>query len=324
MRILIVLLFCCSVVLFACANRSQQRPEWVHSPNKFYSANQYLTSVGEGKSIQQAKQQALASLSRIFSVSISETQLDTSIFSSVKGITETEVIRHISLEASNQLRGAEIKKIYVSPDGNVFAIAVLDKIKTTLYLKNEMRIFDAKVNTQLVYATTQAPNFVSTLNALKQARDYQLKRENLNRNLIVVNDNGLQADISSSDIAGMIRKSLSKLSFNVESKDNFILDSLKSAMTDFGVLINKQSEVKLMGELHVEPLFKESGWYWLRGTLVLKLVQDGELLSQKRWAMKQSGRQISVLNSRLYNDVNKNMPDYLVELMTEDVLSRSK
>ncbi|MCK5893056.1 MAG: LPP20 family lipoprotein [Endozoicomonadaceae bacterium] len=323
MRILIVLCLC-SAFLFACANRSQQLPKWVHSPNKFYSANQYLTSVGEGESIQQAKQQALASLSRIFSVSISETQLDASIFSSVKGRTETKVTRHISLEASNQLRGAEVNKVYVSPEGHVFAIAVLDKIKTAIYLKNEIRLFDTKVNTQLVYATTQSPNFVSTLNALKQAMGDQLKRENLNRDLIVVNDNGLQTDISSGDIEKMIKKSLSILSFDVESKDDFILDSLQSAMTDFGVSVNKQSDVKLVGELLLEPLFKESDWYWLRGTLVLKLVQDGELLSHKHWAMKQSGKQVSVVNSRLYNYVNKHMPDYLVELMTEDVLSRSQ
>ena len=312
-----LILFSVVIFLVNCASQPQA-PSWIDDPGSVYAPDKYLTAVGQAESQEKAKRQALANLARIFSVSIHEQQLDSSTFTSLTGSTQTQVSRHVSVEAQNQLRGATVDKVFTDENGVTSAIAVLDKKKAIKDYKNQLTQLDSQIDTQLMFASKYAPNFVSALAALKRARSYQLKRENLDRDLIVLDGKGLKAKQNSGDIERLIRESTSKLAFDVTTNNAVLKSSIEAAMTEVGIAFSTTSSIKIKGNLDLDPPFQENNWYWVRGNLILNIIQNDKVISQKRWSLKQSAKQASIAQRRIDDQLNEQMADYLIETITTE------
>ena len=130
-----------------------------------------MQAVGQGRDLEQAKQIALANLSRIFSVSIAEEQLDKSTFSSEQGKTNTEVSRFISAKANQQLKGAVIKETYQDQQGQSYAVATLEKLPAAKAFRESIRQLDSKVSGNISYARNDAPNFFKALKSLESCME---------------------------------------------------------------------------------------------------------------------------------------------------------
>lgn len=103
---------------------SQSIPDWVLNTNKRYNEDKYLSAVGEGKTLQDAKINTYKNLSKIFSTSI---KLDiNSIYrynQYANNINEASIYEEsIQLKSDNELFGVDFKDPHYSK-------AVMEKIK---------------------------------------------------------------------------------------------------------------------------------------------------------------------------------------------------
>ncbi len=316
MKKLIALFMVLSIT--ACSSTQNEVPTWLNQPEKMYPENQFLAAVGQGRDIEQAKQIALANLSRIFSVSIAEEQIDKSTFSTEQGKTNTEVSRFISAKANQQLKGAVIKETYQDQQGQSYAVAVLEKLPTAKAFRESIRQLDRKVSGNLSYAKNEAPNFFKALKALEQAQLAQQQRENDNRNLLIVASTGIPSSTTSADIEQLIKQSLAKLSFKVESDDSFLQKQLSAAAAHLGVKLSENSSIVLSGKLDKQTAYAQGGWYWLRGNIHITVANGANTTQQMIFPYKVSAQQEAMLNSRLEDHIAKNLEDYIIKTIFKE------
>jgi len=313
-------IFSCLVILIltACSSTSDQAPSWLNQPEIVYPQSQYLSAVGLGRDTEQAKQVALANLARIFSVSIAEEQIDKSSFSSEQGKTNTEVTRFISAKANQQLQGATIKETYQDQQGQYYAVAVLPKMPSAKAFRDSINQLDRKVVGNLHYAKNDAPNFLKALNALEQAHKAQQQRENDNRSLLIVAPTGIASTTTSADIEQLIKKSLSSLSFKIDSNDNFMQQQLSASAANLGVKVMSNSSMTLSGKIDKQPVYSQGGWFWLRGNIYIN-VKDGDNTTQQMiFPYKVSAQQEAMLTSRVDDHVAKNLDNYILKTMFKE------
>ena len=302
----------------ACSSTQNQPPQWLTQPAKVYPQSQYLAAVGQGRDVEQAKQIALANLSRIFSVSISEEQIDKSYFSTEQGKTHNEVTRFISATANQQLKGAVIKETYQEPQGQSYAVAVMEKLPAAKIFRESIRQLDRKVSGNLSYAKNEAPNFFKALKALEQAHTAQQLRENDNRNLVLVANKGIISQTTSADIANLIKSSLAKLSFKISSDDSFLSKQLSASAANLGVNLSQTSPIVLLGKVEHPPVLSQGGWFWLRGNIHIS-VSDGENTTQQLlFPFKISAQQESMLTPRLEKHIANNLEAYIIKTIFKE------
>lgn len=316
MKKIITLLLALSIT--ACSSTKNQPPEWLTQPAKVYPQSQYLAAVGQGRDTEQAKQIALANLSRIFSVSIAEEQIDKSHFSTEQGKTNTEVTRFISATANQELKGAVIKEMYQDPQGQSFAVAVLEKLPAAKSFRDSIRQLDRKVSGNLSYAKNEAPNFFKALKALEQAHLAQQQRENDNRSLMLVAKKGIHSQTTSADIENLIKTSLASISFKVSSNDDFLTKQLSASAANLGVTLSQTSSIVLQGEIEQQPPLSEGGWFWLRGNIHISVADGKNTTQQLLFPFKISAQQESMLTSRLEKHIASHLEDYIIKAIFKE------
>ncbi len=305
-------------IITACSSTSNQPPSWINAPESAYPQNQYLSAVGLGRDAEQAKQVALANLSRIFSVSIAEEQIDKSTFSTEQGKSSTNITRFISAKANQQLQGASIKETYQDQQGQSYAIAVLPKMPTAKAFRESIKQLDRTVLGNLHYAKNEAPNFFKALNSLEQAHVAQQQRENDNRSLLIVAPTGVPSTTTSADIENLIKQSLATISFNIESNDNFMQKQLSASAANLGVKVSKNSAMTLSGKIDKQPIYSQAGWFWQRGNIYIS-VADGEQTTQQMvYPYKVSAQQQAMITSRLEDYLAKNLDTYILKTIFKD------
>lgn len=306
------------LILSIAACSSNQQPQWLNQPSKVYPESQYLSAVGQGRDVEQAKQIALANLSRIFSVSITEEQIDKSSFSTEQGKAHTEVSRFISAKASQQLKGADIKEVYQDAQGQSYAVAVLEKLPAAKAFRDSIRQLDRKVSGNLSYAKNEAPNFFKALKALEQAHLAQQQRENDNRSLVVVANKGIISQTTSADIENLIKTSLATLSFKINSDNAFIAKQLSASAANLGVTLSQSSSVELSGKIEQQPPLSQGGWFWLRGNIHISVADGDNTTQQLLFPFKISAQQETMLTQRLEKHIADNLEDYIIKTIFKE------
>lgn len=311
MKQLLIILMVFSIV--ACSSTKNQLPLWLSQPAKIYPDSQYLAAVGQGRDIEQAKQIALANLARIFSVSITEEQIDKSHFSTEQGKTNNEVTRFISAKANQQLKGAVIKETYQEQQGQSYAVAVMEKLPAAKAFRNSIRQLDRKVSGNLLYAKNEAPNFFKALKSLEQAHLAQQQRENDNRSLVLVAKKGIISQTTSADIENLIKKSLAALSFKVSNNDSFLSKQLSASVANLGVTLSQTSSIVLSGKIEKQPTLAQAGWFWLRGNIHISVTDGKNTTQQLLFPFKISAQQESMLTQRLEKHIATHLEGYIVK-----------
>jgi len=306
------------LTITACSSTQNQPPQWLTQPTKVYPQNQYLAAVGQGRDAEQAKQIALANLSRIFSVSIAEEQIDKSHFSTEQGKTNNEVTRFISAKANQELKGAVIKETYQEPLGQSYAVAVMEKLPAAKSFRESIRQLDQKVAGNLSYAKNEAPNFFKALKALEQAHLAQQQRENDNRSLMLVADKGIMSQTTSADIENLIKKSLATLSFKVSSDDDFLSKQLSASAANLGVKLSQTSAIVLQGKIDKQPPLTQGGWFWLRGNIHISVSDGDNTTQQLLFPFKISAQQESMLTQRLEKHIANNLEAYIIKAIFKE------
>ena len=309
-----------SIVAAGCSSNNS-RPDWVDMPYQNYNQKHYLTAVGQGDNKEQASSRALANMAKFFVVNIADNSSDLSQASIAKTAYETsnQISRHIKTQTKCSLEGVEIEQSWLSPSKEYFALAVLDKKVAVLRLTQAIKSADQTTQKLLVYSSTQAPNIIKKLQALSKAQVEQSKREGLNQQLLLISENNIKPQISSSEIAAQIRGELAFLKVSAQAQNEQAQHFLQSAISELGITINQDSKLQLKAELDTFAPFEQQGWHWQRGSFQLSLLNETQTISQKRWEFKISAQQPKLLATRLQDQLEANVADYLFELLTLDL-----
>jgi hypothetical protein len=323
-KIITLLSFC--VLLAACSSTPDPtvRPEWIDNAKVLYPSDNYLTAVGQASKRNRAAKNAMANLAEIFSVQVkTETNMLTQSIKdqSALGMTaesSTSLTRNISTETEQAIRGVEIKESWLSPAGEYYVLAVLEKHKAAANLRETINEFDAKSADLIDYSINNAPNSITAINALREARDAQITRKIADSQLRQVSAAGMHPDISIEKIEKLISKKLSALAITVKYKDEGHQRTLQAGVSSLGVMLTDDADIVISADIDITAPTLINGWYWLRGSYELSLLEKGKVISRKRWPIKISAKEAALLHARLEDKINQNVAQYVIELVSDE------
>jgi hypothetical protein len=162
--------------------RGGQQPFWVENPYTMYPRNDYITAVGTARNRREAEQNAFSSLAATFGQDIVSSYTSSTIYTeaitgrSVSFTDDTKILETIYTAAKlDSLIGAEIRNVWDNGQGIIFALACMDRRKTTeiytqLILLNQFNInnltgmTDAEKNTFDGYSRYKIASVIAALN----------------------------------------------------------------------------------------------------------------------------------------------------------------
>ncbi len=299
------------------------KPDWVDQPESAYPASTHLSAVASADDRDTAADRATANLAKIFEVAVQDSSMDFSsaTVSSAQGqqqvTNEQEITRTVTTEARQVLSGAQVVEYWESEQGRVTALAVLAKQPAANRFQQSIMSLDREVNDLINFATNQADSPVAALNALKRARLAQIQRDQANQNLMIVADGrGINSQYDAAAVETLIRNALTSLKVQVKAEDQSIRAEIQQALSALGVPVVEQSNLALSGDLDVAPAEQRQGWYWMRGSYELIFSDGNQVLAKQRWPVKVSSTSANLLEQRLRDEINKQLPNYVFELLS--------
>ncbi|MCJ8350300.1 LPP20 family lipoprotein [Moritella sp.] len=315
-----------AILLSACSS-IPERPTWLDGADVHYPANVYLTASGQAKTSSVADNRALANLAKIFEVSIADESIDFSEASisqsNASGSTIRQVenkqtlSRFVNTQAQQVLQGTGIVERWQDPvSGQQSSLAVMKKAPAAALFMQSIRAADEQTSAAVKYAEQQAPNPLIALSALESARERQITRLNDNNNLRVVTGNDINVAYSVETLTQMIKTRLAALSFATSASDEQALLALQGGAAEVGVQLKDDSQYKLVLTLEKGAVEQRQAWYWLRGNVVLTVMDGHSSIANKRWPFKISAQSEQLLEQRLAVKLSADLPDYVYQVLT--------
>ncbi|MFA7556092.1 MAG: hypothetical protein WCY88_17755, partial [Spongiibacteraceae bacterium] len=90
----------------------------------------------------------------------------------------------------------------------------------------------------------------------------------------------------------------------------------QGAVSSLGIQASAVSNYQLVGDLDLEPLQQKQGWWWLRGSLELKLMDGDHAIVKQRWPVKASSVDQGMVGQRLADSINSKLAVYLYQMLT--------
>lgn len=313
------------LLLFSCSSGTslQKRPKWIDHAASIYPEQDYLTAVGQASTRERASKNAIANLAEIFVVNVraqSNTLTEATKKQSVLGVSSessTTLQRNIQTETDQVISGVVIKDSWLSASGEYYALAVLNKRKAAMNLSESIMDLDDATADLIDYSVNSAPNAIAALNALRAARDQQLRRAMANLKLRQVSASGIPADISSGKIEHLIAQKLAAMQVSVVGDSARHNKTIESGLAKLGVAVVENSDLQMHADLDITEPALINNWYWLRGSYQLSVSQGAQVISRKRWPVKVSAKQRELLVPRLQDSINSKISGYLVELISD-------
>ncbi|PKF60413.1 hypothetical protein CW745_15215 [Psychromonas sp. psych-6C06] len=320
----VLLSFITVFFIASCASTSEEkRPQWIDNASSIYPDSDYLTAVGQASKRDRAGKNATANLAEIFYVTVraeTNTLTEATKAQSALGVTaesSTSLQRNIQTETDQALSGVKIKNSWLSPSGEYYALAVLGKRTAAMSLNESIIALDNSTAEFINYSVNIAPNSISSLNALRAARDEQMARQMANLQLKQVGVSGVPTDISSKKIERLIAQKLASMQVAVDSDNDRHSKTLQSGLSQLGVNVVDKANIVVSADVDITEPTLIKGWYWLRGSYELSISENGQVISRKRWPVKVSAKQADLLNLRLQDNINANISEYLKQLVSD-------
>lgn len=299
------------------------RPEWIDHAQTLYPLNTYLTAVGQASKEELAGKNAIANLARIFSVEVrakinvltESTKTDSAVsvtFESLSALQKT-----IETKTEQAVSSVEITESWLSPEGEFYTLAVLEKQKLAISLRETIDEFDISTAGNIDFSMNRSPNEIASINALRKARDSQIARQISNMKLKKVSVEGVADDVSLAKIEQLINKKIATMKVSVSAPGELDKQTIKSGLTAMGMRVSDHANIHVSAFVDIGKPILINKWYWLRGNYQLSVSQNGKLISRKRWPIKILAKERELLDSRLEDKLNSKILDYIIELMSD-------
>ncbi len=309
-RILSLLLF--TTLLTACAGKPTV-PDWIDGNSSQYPDEKFLVGRGLGDSPAIARDRARADLAKIFQVAVVEKSEDlTSHAQAGMGKqAQQEYTRSVSREVHTRteqiVEGVVIAEQWSPTDsGKHHALAVLNRSKTARALRSEISRLDSATTASL-QAARGASDLITQIGAAQRAVNAQLARRANQKLLRVVarGGGGVAEQYNVAQLVGDLEELLQRMrivavaeSKNIDDLAGIAAGAVNNA--GFATANAANANYILDTRTRLVQAKDKQGWYWLRGTLEIKLVRksDEVTVGTYSWPIKVAAQQDGVAAQR--------------------------
>jgi hypothetical protein len=285
------------------------------------SANsQYVVATGSASNAEQAKKRSLANLTRVFELHIRESSTASQEVKSFKQdgsetvSTSQNLAQQINIQTNKIINGARVAEQWQSSeDLTHHALAVLDRRQAGNNIRGEIGRLDKETDFDLKSAETKK-NPLLKVAAYQRVLALQEERDTLQKTLKVIDlsGRGSESSLNRADLRERLENSLNTLNMRPAVISDAVggLDKiLKGAMASAGFPeATGSAGYVLSAGLDTQPPINSQGWYWLRGTLTLRLASaDGRVQGNKTWPLKVSATNVEQLDARMKSTVEKKL-----------------
>ena len=256
-----------------------KQPDWVSGKSKQYSDKDFLLGIGIAKTLDAARSNARAEISKIFKVAVSQiaSQMEKEETSMKGGVSQTVSAQKTDMETTSStneiLEGVAVPETYFNKKTkDYYALAILDKKKLAAVLSAQIAELEAMIQSKLLTAK-QDVSHIDRLRAVSMAIAAGEKMSVLAGKKMIIQDvsmPGLETE-SLAQLEKMKETELKSIVFVVldESKDeNKIKDVVNNAITEMGFKVSSSSEpvdnkslVILRCKLEIKPIDRnQNNW----------------------------------------------------------------
>ena len=324
-----------AVLLGACGgtpSKPADQPDWVNGRSTHYAPELYLTGHGQSKQATEAKDRARADLAKTFEVYIQENQKDVQAYSAVKEDdkqqqthSQLNVTRTIITSTDQIVRGIQIGDVWRDPaNGEHHALAILPRQQASAALRQEIGRLDESTRINIDSAANSEDPLIK-IGKANRALNAQIERLAYQRSLTVVDRSGegVRTTWSIASLQNDFEKLLSRTHIRpiiTNDESGQVRDIMAGAIAAAGFMPDDSpsADFTLETSLSLEDLGQKSdGWWWSQGTLEIKLLdKNGKTRGNKRWPIKVSAQQKSLIAQRAKDDIvkilNKELRETLV------------
>jgi hypothetical protein len=266
---------------FAYASRP---PDWISGKSKQYLDNEFLLGIGIGKTLDAARSNARAEISKIFKVAVSQIsnevqKEETSIKNGASKTTNSQKADIATTSSTNEmLEGVSVPETYFdTKTKDYYALAILDKKKLSAVLSGQIADLEALIQAKLS-AAKQDVSRIDRLRAVSMAITAGKKMNELSGKKRIVQNvsmSGMENE-SLAQFEKIKEQEIKNIVFVVldESKDeNKIKDIVNNSITELGFKVSSSSDpvdnkniIILRSKLELKPLdrnlnnWKFCGW----------------------------------------------------------------
>jgi len=299
---------------------SADQPKWVNGESSEYPNSQYVVASGSASDTERAKDRALANLTKVFELRIREsstTRQDVQVVNQngSESVNKSQrIVQNVKIQTNKIIDGARVAEQWKSPDLTNYALAVLDRHQAGNNIRGEIARLDKEADFELSgVASKQNP--LQKVAAYQRVLASQDERDALQKTLKVIDlsGKGAKSKLNRAELREKLEASLAALNMKAVVIQDSVggLDKLlKGAMAKSGFPEGAAGSAgyTLSSGLEVQVPVKKEDWYWLRGTLTLRLASvDGKVQGNKTWPLKVSASSKGQLNQRMLEKVEKKL-----------------
>lgn len=251
-------------------------PEKAHAATASYSKDRFLVAHGTGESEPEARDRALAELSRIFESRVESDTYDkvSSVISGGEEKLDSTLESAVRVTSMVELKGVEIGEVTRDKrTGTYRAVAVLERRKARDLWTREMTAIDERAAAELAVAD-KAGGKLGRYMALRRVARLWIEREGVASRLRVLGYRGTEAPYDTGSVFKRIAGTRAEMAFFVgvegdaaPSVNEIISGEL--AKRGFAVTTQKGSaDVVISGTVRVAPVKLDNpGWEFARASL---------------------------------------------------------
>lgn len=321
-----------TLLITACSftpDNSDSPPDWVNGQSKKYASALYLSGQGSAPSLNDAKDRARSDLAKQFEVAIKEHGQQSQVFTSEQANGETmrsldqRITRQLLTYTSRTLQGVEIVEQWQDQSRDMYyALAVLSRNKARQQFEQNIRTLDQQSSQRLLQAEAETSQ-LRRASLVQQAIDSQQQRIVVQSSLQVVDlsGRGKPPTLSLSELIRSRDALLQDISIQPAANGDMATELAKSlsgaiAGAGFSIENTNRADYRLTVRTLLDPVFEDNGWYWLRGTLEINLIDDaGNDVGVQRWPLKVSSTNIKRSQQRLLSAVDKLLKSELRDVL---------
>ena len=299
-------------------------PDWLTGEPAGYPNANYVYATGSASKAEVARDRALGNLAKIFELHIRESSTTTEDVQTHRSEGEESVqstariASSVNVHTDKMISGARIAEQWQNPDDlTYYALAVLDRTQAGNNIRSKINRLDRETAFTIANADSRQDPLLKVAD-LQDAIVMQSERNSLQKTLKIIDLNGTGKP-SAWNLAELIEQQEQALK-SLNMRGVVLVDSvgeldkvLQAAMANAGFAQSSdEAGYTISASMETQDALEKDGWYWLRGTLNVRLADPGgTILGNKSWPLKVSAVQQNQLNQRMLARIDKKLKSEL-------------
>jgi hypothetical protein len=285
-----------ALLLAACAS-TPTSPDWLSGESHKYPRAEYLTGRGQADTREAAQDRARADIAKIFQVAVDTASTDTQSanIDAAGGVKlEQQATRSINTRTQQVVSGIQIADLWQDPTSKSWhALAVLPRLQAATRLRQQIGELDDATR-QRIEQSRNASDLFQKIAAAQNAVQIQQEREALQKQLQIVDitGRGVEPQWSSAKLKADRDALLARVSIATRATGDAPAGTnelIAGALAQAGFAPGgADAPFILQAQFPVADLGLQDGWYWLRGSLTVVLMErDGSKVRGTHvWSLK--------------------------------------